>query len=175
MVAPSPPKPRSSLLVYRPQRAVANYLLPTTHCPLSFFASSSAQLLCFLSHPCNPRSFMRLRTLLRNGASRSLLFSMASAFFLSPRGCTPCVALFPVLRCSNLPTPVFASVCRLFVVSLCSFLCSFPLFSMACGLFSENTRVGGSMTRFQLSTVDGELRSASAFAALVGGGGNSHA
>src|SRR6266436_7814134 len=55
-----------------------------------FFPSSSAQPLCFLSHPCNLSSFMQLRTLLRNGASLSLLFSMASALFLSPRGCTLC-------------------------------------------------------------------------------------
>src|SRR6266478_9181480 len=56
---------------------------------LRFFPSSSAQPLCFLSHPCNPSSFMRLRTLLRNGAPLSLLFSMASALFPSPRGCIP--------------------------------------------------------------------------------------
>src|SRR6266436_4683751 len=54
-----------------------------------FFPSSSAQPLCFLSYPCNPSSFMQLRILLRNGAALSLLFSMASALFLSPRGCTP--------------------------------------------------------------------------------------
>src|SRR5467141_270551 len=53
---------------------------------LRFFPSSSAQPLFFLSHPCNPSSFMRLRTLLHNGALPSLLFSMAPALFLSPRG-----------------------------------------------------------------------------------------
>src|SRR5216684_4036007 len=83
--------------------------------------------------------------------------------------------------------PLFSGVCCLFPVSLRSFLRSFPLFSIACSLFSQNTgggvsrmqlrdtRVGGSMTRYRLSTVDRELRSASAFAAVVGGGGDSHA
>src|SRR4029077_9058881 len=56
---------------------------------LRFFPSSSAQPLYFLSHPCNPSSFKQLRTLLRNGAPLSILFSMASALFLSPRGVYP--------------------------------------------------------------------------------------
>ena len=89
MVAPSRPKSRSSVLVYPfyPRQCVAaDYSLSTTHYPLSFLPPSSTQLLCFLSHPCNSSSFMRLRTLLRNGAPLSLLFSMASALFLSPRG-----------------------------------------------------------------------------------------
>src|ERR1700726_3594872 len=47
------------------------------------------QLPCFLSHPCNPRSFMQLHTLLRNGARLSPLFSTASTLFLSPRGWYP--------------------------------------------------------------------------------------
>jgi hypothetical protein len=123
LTAPSVPS------VLRPQRSLC--------CAFSVLP------LCFLSHPCNPCSFMRLRTLLRNGAPPSPLFSTASALFLSPRGCTLSVAFSPVLRCSNLPTPVFASVWRLFVVPLRSFLHSVPLFSMACGLFSENTRGGG--------------------------------
>src|SRR6266481_110142 len=42
-----------------------------------------------LSHPCNPSIIMRLRTLFRNGAPLSLLFSIASALFLSPRGWYP--------------------------------------------------------------------------------------
>src|SRR5258708_1094626 len=51
------------------------------------------QLPCFLSHPCNPRSFMQLHTLLRNGARLSPLFSTASTLFLSPRGVLPpCVS-----------------------------------------------------------------------------------
>src|SRR5258707_11387069 len=39
----------------------------------------------------------------------------------------------------------------------------------------RDTRVGGSMTRYRLSTVGCELRSASTFAAVVGGGGDSQA
>src|SRR6266436_1426841 len=102
------PRPRPHLEAQSPSTCRGPPPLPallTPHCPLSctlcalyaalsaisvlrFFPSSSAQPLCFLSHPCNPSSFMRLRTLLRNGTPLSLLFSMASALFLSPRGCT---------------------------------------------------------------------------------------
>jgi len=71
------------------------------------------QLLCFLSHLCNPSSFMQLRALSRNGAPLSLVFSTASALFLSPRGwyplwsqcsdlCALCVAPFPFwLACAQ--------------------------------------------------------------------------
>src|SRR5258706_5703536 len=53
------------------------------------------QLPCFLSHPCNPRSFMQLHTLLRNGARLSPLFSTASTLFLSPLGVVPpCVSKY---------------------------------------------------------------------------------
>jgi hypothetical protein len=44
---------------------------------------------------------------------------------------------------SNVPTLLFASAWSLFVVSLRSFLRSFPLFSIGCSLFSEDTRGGG--------------------------------
>jgi len=37
---------------------------------------------------------------------------------------------------------MFSEACSLFVVSLRSFLHSFPLFSAACSLFSQNTGVG---------------------------------
>jgi hypothetical protein len=47
------------------------------------------QMACFLSHSCNPRIFRQLRTLLLNGATASLLFSTASALFLSLRGWYP--------------------------------------------------------------------------------------
>jgi hypothetical protein len=125
--------------------------LPTTHflvAPVSaisvlpFFPSSSAQPLCFLSHPCNPSSFMRLRTLLRNGAPLSLLFSIASALFLSPRGCTPLSIPTTDLQASNVSTLLFTKAWRLFVLSLHLFLYPFPLFSIACSLFSKNTRGG---------------------------------
>src|SRR5229473_4525862 len=87
----------------------------------------------------------------------------------------------------SVANPLFSGICCLFPVSLRSFLRSLPLFSIACSLFSQNTgggvsrmqlrdtRVGGSMTRYRLSTVGCELRSASTFAAVVGGGGDSHA
>src|SRR5579864_4158292 len=69
-------------------------------------------------------------------------------FTQSFEGCSDlsdlCVALFPVFGCS-MPTLAFASVCRLFAVSLRSFPHSFPLFSTACSLFSQNTRVGGTL------------------------------
>ena len=48
--------------------------------------------------------------------------------------------------------PFLSSVCRLFVVSLHSFRHSFPLFSMVCGLFSQNTRVGGWLPPLRRST-----------------------
>jgi hypothetical protein len=47
------------------------------------------QVLSLLSHTCNPCTFMQLRTLSRNGAKLSLPFSVASALFLSQRGCAP--------------------------------------------------------------------------------------
>src|SRR6266404_4324268 len=94
-------------------------------------------------------------------------------------------AAFPDLV--GVANPLFSGVCCLFSASLRSFLHSLPLFSIACSLFSQNTgggvsrmqlrntRGGGSMTRYRLSTVGCELRSASTFAAVVGGGGDSHA
>jgi hypothetical protein len=135
MVAPVP----AQISKLPPRLPAAALRPPTTHYP-PLTAHSHFQLLCFLSNPYNPSSFMQLRTLLRNGAPLSLLFSMASALFLSPRECTLCVAFFPVLGCSTVPTLVFASVCRLFVVSLRSFRHSLPLFSMACSLFSPKCR-----------------------------------
>src|SRR5713101_225162 len=96
----------------------------------------------------------------------------------------------PPRRCRDLvgvANPLLSGICRLFSASLRSFLHSLPLFSIACSLFSQNTgggvsrmqlrntRGGGSMTRYRLSTVGCELRSASTFAAVVGRGGNSHA
>jgi hypothetical protein len=63
---------------------------------------SERQLLCFLSHPCNPSSFKQLRTLLRNGAPLSPLFSIVSALFLSPRGWYP---LAPLLLTTHCPLP----------------------------------------------------------------------
>jgi hypothetical protein len=60
--------------------------LPTTH---------FCQPLCFLSHPCKPSSFRRLRTLLRSGPPLSPLFSIDCAHFLSRRGFT---ASLPSLR-----------------------------------------------------------------------------
>ena len=46
-------------------------------------------------------------------------------------------------RPSSEPTLLFASAWSLFVVSLYSFLRSFPLFSIVCSLFSGNTPGGG--------------------------------
>ncbi len=48
---------------------------------------------------------------------------------------------------SGMPTLLFASTCRLFALSFHSFLHSFPLFSIVCSLFSENTRGGGASSR----------------------------
>ncbi len=49
--------------------------------------------------------------------------------------------------CSGMPTLLFASTCRLLALSLHSFLHSLPLFSIACSLFSENTRGGVTSSR----------------------------
>src|ERR1700720_3174510 len=49
----------------------------------------TSQVLSSLLHPCNPSSFMQLRTLFRNGTPLSPLFSVASALFLSRRGWYP--------------------------------------------------------------------------------------
>jgi len=46
-------------------------------------------------------------------------------------------------RAFNVPTLLFATTWSLFVGSLPSFRRSFPLFSIACSLFSRNTGVGG--------------------------------
>jgi hypothetical protein len=56
-----------------------------------------------------------------------------------------CVALFPSFERSSTPTLLFASAWSLFVVSLRTFLHSFPLFSIVCSLFSENTGGGVSV------------------------------
>jgi len=82
---------------------------------------------------------MYLRTLLRNGAPLSPLSPRACALFLSPRGCTPKHPSRPRCRRPNLPTLLFTSACRLFALSFHFFQRSFPLFSMACSLFSQNT------------------------------------
>src|SRR6266446_3840903 len=80
---------------------------------LLFFPSSSAQPLCFLSHPCNPSIIMRLRTLFRNGTPLSLLFSMASALFLSPQGWYPppastCLSVVLSRRPADFGRPLFS-------------------------------------------------------------------
>jgi hypothetical protein len=86
---------------------------------LRFFPSSNTQLLCFLSHPCNPSSFMRLRTLSRNGAPLSLALPRTCALFLSPRRCTLC-ALFPsprvLERANSFVCIDLEPLCRLFVL-----------------------------------------------------------
>jgi len=48
--------------------------------------------------------------------------------------------------CASVANPSFSRACGLFVVSLPSFLHSLPLFSIVCGLFSQNTPVGGTST-----------------------------
>ncbi len=45
--------------------------------------------------------------------------------------------------CASVANLMFSAVCRLFIVSLRSFPHSRPLFSIACSLFLQNTRVGG--------------------------------
>ena len=93
-----------------------------TPCPLccAFSRLRTLNSFAFLSHPCNPSSFMRLRTLLRNGAPRSLLFSMASALFLSPRGCTskwfPTTNLQAFKRANSFVCIGLEPLCRLFTL-----------------------------------------------------------
>ena len=66
---------------------------------------------------------MRLRTLLRNGASLSLVFPTACALFPSRRGCTP--KAFPTGRPSGLQTPQLFSLHRIaaYLPSLFPLLC----------------------------------------------------
>src|SRR5712692_7974183 len=45
--------------------------------------------------------------------------------------------------CASVANLMFSAVCRLFIVSLRSFPHSRPLFSIACSLFLQHTRVGG--------------------------------
>ncbi len=49
----------------------------------------SSQLVCLLSHPCNPCRFMRLRTLLRDGQPPNHSISMGYALFPSRQGVVP--------------------------------------------------------------------------------------
>ena len=108
------------------------------------------QLLCFLLHPCKPSNFMQLRTLLRNGASLSLLFSMASALFLSPRGCTLChpqrsdVRTFK--RANSFVYKSLPPLCRLF--ALFSALAAF-VFNRLQPLFPKHPS-GGQQVRSQV-------------------------
>jgi hypothetical protein len=61
----------------------------------------------------------------------------------NPRGCGGAHFHFSTLwLCVSVANPMFSAVCGLFVVSLRSFLHSFPLFSTGCRLFSQNTRGG---------------------------------
>ena len=64
-------------------------------------------------------------------------------YFPSPRRCTQKAFTITTFSPSDVPTLLFASTYCLFVVSLHSFLHSFPLFSVVCSLFSQNTRGGG--------------------------------
>src|SRR5258707_746841 len=64
-----------------------------------------------------------------------------------PRGCTIHHSRRQTFRPSGMPTLLFALACRLFALSFHSFLHSFPLFSIVCSLFSENTRGGGTSSR----------------------------
>jgi len=133
----------------------AHYSLPTNP-PLATL-SSCAQPLCFLSHPCNSSSFMRLRTLSHNGAPLSLLLSMASALFLSPRGYAS--KAFPTtdFQTSNASTLFSTRAWRLFVRSLHLFLHPFPLFSIVCSLSSKNTPGGGYRSFFPTSAGNQEV------------------
>jgi hypothetical protein len=106
-----------------------NDALPTAHYPLPTFRrplfSYSYEL--FVA-PKEVKSFAikQIRTLAQNtGGARVLLRGP----FTSHR--------------SRATSHVLSAVCRLFVVSLRSFLHPSPLFSTACSLFSENTRGGG--------------------------------
>ena len=153
MVAPVPAQ-ISTLGSRPPAGGRRRRLLATYHSlPTLVFPAFSTQPLCFLSHPCNPNSFMQLRTLLRNGEPLSLLFSMASALFLLPRGCASKACPTTDFQASHMSTPLFTRAWRLFALSLRLFLHRFPLFSIACSLFSKNTRGGG--YRFLLSTSAG--------------------
>src|SRR6266852_4037744 len=82
---------------------------------------------------------------LANPSSRNLFIFTSMQ---NPRGCTLPRSRRQTFRPSNPSTLLFASAWRLFVVSLHSFLHSFPLFSIVCSLFSENTRVGGTSTAY---------------------------
>ena len=73
------------------------------------------------------------------------LFPQPLSFHIhaKPPGCHPSPLLFrnSCLRvlCASVANPFFSYSCRLFGLSLQSFLRSFPLFSIACSLFSQNT------------------------------------
>src|SRR6266446_1279096 len=60
-----------------------------------------------------------------------------------PRGCGGTSLQSPSQLCASLANPLLSCSCSLFVVSLPSFPRSFPLFSIVCSLFSQNTRGGG--------------------------------
>src|SRR5882762_10591267 len=66
------------------------------------------QPLSFLSHPSNSRIFKQLQTLLRDGARPSLLFSITSELFLSPRGWYPVCRSFRAITAVGSCPPLFS-------------------------------------------------------------------
>src|SRR6266404_3666578 len=141
-----PGQTRATLPHGRPRpRPISEAPSLSTRCSAPLLVTTDSfytlELLCLLSHPCNPSSFMQLRTLLRNGAPVSLVFSMLSALFLSPRGVPILeVRFLSVLRVS-VPlwqVPLFHTL----AASLSSSKKSSPLQSGKSSLFLQSTRGG---------------------------------
>src|SRR5713226_8526910 len=93
----------------------------------------------------------RFRHHMRHVAPLSPVVSVDCAYFSSPQGCTQSSSTFhesPLQFRVSVANPMFSAACRLFVVSLRSFLHSLPLFSLVCSLFSQNA--GGGVSRMHL-------------------------
>src|SRR5258707_4154512 len=91
---------------------------------------------------------------MRHVAPLSPLPSLDCAYFPSRRGVPVHPSRRQTFRTSGMPTLLLSKACRLFVVSLLSFPHSFPLFSIVCSLFSQNTRTWSTFRRSNLRRSD---------------------
>ncbi len=127
-------RPRNSTI-----RCLLLYFPNTPALPFTMVAPVPAQITTLRLHP---RAAAPRRPLLTTHHSLRTLFLLPVATGVYSRHSRR-QAFSP----SGMPTLLFASTCRLFALSFHSFLHSFPLFSIVCSLFSENTRGGGASSR----------------------------
>ena len=132
------PQRRSDLRTFRRSDIASSFLPITSLQPLRFhaIAHSFPQRRQPISFSLN--SFRTLLPLTTDSFFRTHISARSRGVSLG----LSWVLVFTSHR-SRVTSHAFSYSCRLFVVSLPSFLRSFRLFSIACSLFSENTRGGG--------------------------------